>query len=137
MFGFYFAQSKHCLDYCWNKSEKKGSILELFYEEMNEKSKYRKHFFFYSNLKRIIQMKGMTCEVFLFFIEKIDVMYVNSKNYKQDKSKVKDLFTCMINIQNICCACMILKSQVYHHVLSWTQNNTRLPLILLCDCIRI
>ena len=65
MFEFYFAQSKQCLGYCcWNMSEKKGSILELFYKEMNERSKYRKHFFFYSNLKRIIQSKDMTFEVF-------------------------------------------------------------------------
>ena len=45
--------------------------------------------------------------VFYFFIENIDVTYVNSKNYKLDKSKVNDLFTCMINIQNIRCACAI------------------------------
>ena len=68
MFEFYLAQSKQCLDYCcWNKSEKKGSILELFYEQINETSKYREQFFFYVlhfNLKRIIQTKDMTCEVF-------------------------------------------------------------------------
>ena len=45
--------------------------------------------------------------VFYFFIENIDVTYVNSKNYKLDKSKVNDLFTCTINIQNIRCACAI------------------------------
>ena len=50
MFEFYFAQSKQCLDYCCgNKSERKESILELFYEEINE---------------GIIQTKDMTREVF-------------------------------------------------------------------------
>ena len=35
--------------------------------------------FLYSNLKKIIQTKDMTCEVFSFFIENTDVTYVVSK----------------------------------------------------------
>ena len=53
MFEFYFAQSKQCLDYrVKNKSEKKGSTLERFYEVINETSKYSKHFFFLQQFKK-------------------------------------------------------------------------------------